>query len=177
MKKKEEKPKRHEGWKVTGRTVTKDDSGVGLERIERVRTAGILKKLSHAFLDELSKIANGDDDNKGGTPSEESVIQFLQRHPRPGDKAFHEWAEHAGYNVHKAEATAYRILSDLLNKGKSKGKMPAGMGGEIPQGVGVEKEHTPNPLIARKIVADHLSETGKGYYPGLHKLEKRLTKG
>jgi len=169
---------RTEGWKVTKRSVKRDKSGVGLERVERVRTAGILKKLAQGFFDELSKIANGDEEEMSGkAPSQEAVIKFLDKNPKPTDDQFHEWAEGQGYNVHKAEQVAYRILSDIVNTGKSKGKMPPGTPGkEVKQGVKVEKEHTPNPTIARKVVADHITETGPGYYPALLKMEKDLEK-
>ena len=131
-----------------------------------------------AFMDELSKIADGDEkDMSGPAPSEEAVLKFFQKVPNPTDEQFHEWAEDGGYNVHKAEQTAYKIISDLLHKGKSKGKMPPGIPkSEVKQGIDVEKEHTPNPIIARKVVADHLKETGKGYYPNLLKMEKEMEK-
>lgn len=41
-------------------------------------------------------------------------------------------------------------------------------------GTKVEKEHTPNPKIAREIAKDHLAELGSKYYPALHKMEKKL---
>jgi hypothetical protein len=130
-----------------------------------------------AFRSELLKVGNGDEDMSGPAPSQDAVIKFLDKHPRPTDKQFHSWAESAGYNVHKAEATVYRVLSDMVNTGKSKGKMPAGTPKkEIKQGVKIEKEHTPNPTIARKVVADHVTETGPGYYPALVKMEKKLEK-
>ena len=55
-KEKEEKPRRHEGWKVIEKKTLSDPSGIGVDRYVRVRTAGILKKLSEAFLDELEKL-------------------------------------------------------------------------------------------------------------------------
>jgi len=168
--------RRHEGWKVTKRTVVKDPTGVGIERVERVRTAGILKKLSHAFVDEIDKMANGAEAAGGRTPSEEQVIKFLDKHPKPTDEQFHEWAESQGLNKHKAEQVAYKILSDIINKGESKGKVPSGVTPKmVAEGTKVEKEHTPNPLIARKITLDHQAEHA-GYYPALKKMEQRLEK-
>jgi len=171
------KKSRTEGWKVTKRSLKRDKSGVALERIERVRTCGVLKKLSHAFFDELSKIANGDEETKGSTPSESAVLAFIKKNPRPTDKQLHAWAESGGHNVHKAEQVVYRLLSDLLNKGRSKGKAPAGIAREdVKKGVKIEEEHTPNKTIQRKITDDHNTELKKYYDPkmGLPKMEKVL---
>ena len=170
--------RRIEGWKITKRSIKRDKTGVALERIERVRTAGILKKLSHAFFDELSKIANGDEDEtKGSTPSEEAVLAFIKKNPRPTDKQLHSWAESSGHNVHKAEQIVYKILSDLMHKGRSKGKHPGGIArDDVSRGVKIEEEHTPNRIIQRKITDDHNTELKKYYDQkmGLPKMEKVL---
>ena len=41
-------------------------------------------------------------------------------------------------------------------------------------GVKVELEHTPQKKLAKLIAAHHKDELGKGYYPALKKMEKRL---
>lgn len=41
-------------------------------------------------------------------------------------------------------------------------------------GARVEREHTKNPLLARKIARDHLKEFGNRYYPSLLKMERGL---
>lgn len=170
------KSNRQEGWKIVKRTVTPGLGGPGVERFERVRTHGVLKKLGSAFFDEMYKIANrGEEDMKGRAPSEEAVLKFLKKTPSPTDKRFHEWAESSGFNIHKAEQTAYKIVSDLIHKGKSEGKLPPGIpASEVRAGMRVEKEHTPSPVIARKVVADHHAEAGPGYYPALKKMEEML---
>lgn len=133
-----------------------------------------------AFTDELSKIADGDEEEmKGPAPSEKSVIDFLKKNPRPKDTQFHEWAESKGFNTHKAEATAYGILSDLLTKGRSKGKHPGGIEkADVNKGVRIETEHTPNKEIQRKITDDHNAELRKYYDPkkGLPAMERSLEK-
>lgn len=130
------------------------------------------------FIGELQKIANGDEPKGGTTPTEEGVLKFIKHHPRPTDKDFHGWAERKGHKTDEAERVAYGIISDLLHKGKSKGKMPSGIPEErTREGVKVEHEHTPNPIIAKKITEDHHAETGKDYYPSLKGLEKVLAKG
>jgi hypothetical protein len=133
--------------------------------------------LLDSFVDEISKLANGDEPTGGRPPTEEAVLKFIKHNPRPSDEAFHEWAESKGYNTSGAERVAYGIISDLLHKGKSKGKMPSGIPEQrIAEGVKVEHEHTPNPIIARKITMDHHEETGEDYYPGLKFLEKALAR-
>ncbi len=123
--------------------------------------------------------AGDDKDTSGLAPSEKSVIEFLRKNPRPKDTQFHEWAQGKGVNVHKAEATAYGILSDLLTKGRSKGKHPAGIADkDVSGGVKIEAEHTPNKEIQRKITDDHNTELKKYYdkKTGLPAMEKKLEK-
>lgn len=138
------------------------------------------KVFLEAFIGTLNKLANGDDDeNKGTKPTEKAVLEFIKRHPRPSDDAMHEWAEGKGHNVHKAESTAYGIISDLLNKGRSKGNHPAGVAPkDVSKGVDIESEHTPNKMIQRKITDDHNTELKKYYdkKKGLPALEKSLDK-
>ena len=120
-----------------------------------------------------------DEDMGGPRPSEEAVIKFLDKHPRPTDEQFHSWAESQGYNTHKAEAAAYGILSDLINKGRSKGKAPAGIAPkDVKEGVKIEAEHTPNKMLQRKITDDHNTELKKYYdkKKGLPAMEKKLEK-
>ena len=129
----------------------------------------------------MVKDADGDEEeeSKGSAPSETSVIEFLRKNPRPKDKQFHEWAKSRGVNVHKAESTAYGILSDLLTKGRSKGKHPGGVAQEdVREGVRIETEHTPNKEIQRKITDDHNTELKKYYdkKKGLPAMEKALEK-
>jgi len=125
-------------------------------------------------------MADDDDDkNKGGTPSEEQVIKFIDKHPRPTDDEFHAWAEGNGFNKHKAEQVTYGILSNLINKGRSKGKAPAGIAPkDVKEGVKIEAEHTPNKLLQRKITDDHNTELKKYYdkKEGLPAMEKSLDK-
>jgi hypothetical protein len=42
--------------------------------------------------------------------------------------------------------------------------------------VNLEMEHTKSRIKAKKIVKDHLREFGKGYYPALIRMERRLKK-
>jgi len=149
----------------------------------RVSTSPLDKQMKARFGPKgMGKKANGDEEeeNKGPAPSEEDVIKFLKKHPSPRDEVFHEWAEENGFNVHKAEAVAYKIISDLVTKGRSKGKTPSNVDKvDQARGVDIEKEHTPNMLIRQKIRNDH-NEEFKQYYDkrrGLPALEDSLKKG
>jgi len=151
----------------------------------------MIGKITEAFIDEMetkldiqamNKNANGDEEeseSKGTSPTEEQVIKFLKAHPSPKDEDYHEWAEENGFNVHKAEAVAYKIISDLVGKGRSKGEHPAGVAkADVTKGVKIEAEHTPNKTIQHKITDDHNTELKKYYDPkeGLPKMEKNLEK-
>ena len=131
-----------------------------------------------AFIDELEKIANGDEEEemKGPAPSKNQVLEFFKKNPNPSDDQFHDWAEDGGFNVHKAEEVAYSILSNVVTKGESKGKVPPGVDpAQIAKGTKVEAEHTPDKKLARKIALDHIKEH-RGYYPALAKMEAKLEK-
>lgn len=138
-------------------------------------------KFFEAFQDEISKIANDDEESesKGKKPSEDAVLGFFQKNKNPSDEEFHEWAESNGYNVHRAEEVAYGVISEMMHGGRSKGKMPEGVSPEdVETGMEVEKEHVKNPILRKKIMADHLTEL-KDYYDkkeGLPALEKALEK-
>lgn len=138
----------------------------------------MIDKSFHTFCAELDKLAD-DDSTKGAAPSEEQVLTFIKKNPRPTDEQFHMWAEAKGFNKHKAEQVAYRIISDLLHKGRSKGKAPAGVAkADVKKGVAIEAEHTPNKMIQRKITDDHNAELTKYYdkKKGLPAMEKKLEK-
>ena len=152
----------------------------------------MIDKITEAFIDEMEtkldiqamiKNANGDDEkseSKGKSPTEEQVIKFLQKNPSPKDEVFHEWAEENGFNVHKAEAVAYKIISDLVTKGRSKGANPQGVSSaDAKRGVEIEAEHTPNMLIRQKIRNDHDTEFKKYYdkKTGVPAMEHVLKKG
>lgn len=128
----------------------------------------------------MSKVA--DDDEKKGKKDvpEGSVQNFLKSKKSVPDKKFHSWAERKGYHVPSAESKAYGLaskMSRLLSGGKSKGNMPKGVDPkEAKQGLKVEKEHTKDSDVAKKITKDHFAETPRGYYLGLSKLEKSLKK-
>lgn len=99
------------------------------------------------------------------------LVKWLMKHPYPKDTAVHEYAQSIGIEESKLETEIYAILSSVLSEGKSKGKDVPHDPKELEMGIKVEMEHTPCPLIARKIALDHLVEI-KDYYSRLKKMEK-----
>jgi hypothetical protein len=126
----------------------------------------------------MFKKSNGDE-KKGKPASHEAVGEFLKKNPNPSDPKFHRWAEGKGVNVHDAERHAYHwatMAAKVMKGGKSKGQVPSGVSSKsVKEGTKVEKEHTSDDAVARKITLDHLKEH-KGYYPALKKMEKDLEK-
>ena len=43
------------------------------------------------------------------------VAKFINENPEPDDEKFHKWAEKQGYDVHKAEAAAYKLATLFTN--------------------------------------------------------------
>ena len=72
-----------------------------------------------------------------------------------------------------------RFASNILTKGESKGKAVKGVDPkEMKRGEKIEKEHTPDKKVARKIALDHVKEH-KDYYDdkkGLPAMERKLEK-
>lgn len=95
------------------------------------------------------------------------IIKFIQENPNPKDKQFHEFADSLEIEPDELETEAYKIISDILTGGKSKGIMPEDADPkEIEMGSIVEAEHTSIPELQMKIVADHLTENPKYYSEG-----------
>lgn len=102
---------------------------------------------------------------------DEKILDFLTDNPNPSDDKVHAWAEKHGIEHDKLEEKIYSIISGLLSGGKSKGKKLKVNPKELKAGMKVEKEHTNNPFLTRKIASDHLIEL-KDYYTRLKKMEK-----
>ena len=100
------------------------------------------------------------------------VINYLKNNPNPTDEHFHKFIEGLGLDPDEGEEAAYALLSDILAQGK-RSKEPSKQlkGNEIDMGMGVEKEHTSNPMIAKRIAEDHLTEI-PDYYTRLKKMEE-----
>jgi hypothetical protein len=107
---------------------------------------------------------------------EPELIKFLFDKNNPLDKDIHEWAEKRGYNVHDVEAIIYRLASLYANIALGGRASKDGFTEkdadpkELEMGIEVEKEHTPDPEVAKIIALAHLSEL-KDYYTRLKKME------
>ncbi len=65
---------------------------------------------------------------------------------------------------------AAELIEGGAAAGEPDSKYPAAA---LAEGVEVEKEHTPNPEIAKEIAKDHIEEF-RNYYPALEEMEKKL---
>lgn len=116
-------------------------------------------------------------DEGGMDPLALQVAEFLKDNPNPDDKAFHDWAEKEGVDVHLAEAGAYRLAtlaSNFLFGGNANEKGfetadadPA----ELAMGIEIEKEHSPDISVRARIALDHLAEI-PDYYTRLKEMEE-----
>lgn len=99
------------------------------------------------------------------------IIKWFMDNPNPNDSQVHKFAESLGIDPDKLEGHIYMILTEILSGGKSKGKPGNHDPKQVKMGIVVEKEHTPNSLVAEKIAWDHLVEI-PDYYTRLAKMEK-----
>jgi len=107
---------------------------------------------------------------------EQKILQFFMENPSPEDDAFHAFAQSLGMEPDDLETKVYGILSSLLSGGKSQGNEDFGPDEEqLAMGIEVEKEHTDNEFLARKIALDHLASFPT-YYTALKEMESNLEK-
>jgi hypothetical protein len=113
---------------------------------------------------------------------EGKIAAFLEKNPKPDDKAIHAMADELGMNPHRFEEKIYALLgkklnTDQLSGGVADGKKPSDFDpGALKEGMKVEAEHTKNKKLRREIAMDHLTEDKK-YYKKLKRMEaqKSLT--
>jgi hypothetical protein len=110
------------------------------------------------------------------------VIEFLHDQPNPKDSDLHAWAEDSGFEVDDVDEKVYTLASALvqfLHDGKA---VDSGFteddadSDELKMGIKIEMEHTSNPVMAKRIALDHLSEI-PDYYTRLVKLEEDAKRG
>ena len=110
------------------------------------------------------------------------LIEFFHENPSPSDEEFHAWVEDQGYDPSDVEAMAYRLASEIsrfLHEGLA---FEVGLTeddidkNELAMGIEVEKEHTTNELIAKRIAMDHLAEIDD-YYTRLKEMEASAERG
>jgi hypothetical protein len=101
------------------------------------------------------------------------LMTFFKENPEASDSSVHAFAEKEGIDPHKFEEHIYVILGSFFGAGfaKEKGFTEEDADPEqLKMGIKVEMEHTTDPLIAKRISLDHLSEI-KDYYTRLAKME------
>ena len=107
--------------------------------------------------------------------TQEKIINFFKKNPKPTDDEVHSFAESEGINKHKFEEIIYELLGSFLGEGRSKDFKGKYDPEQIKMGIKVEMEHTTSPLLSLKIAQDHLSEF-KDYYTRLAKMENEAEK-
>ena len=119
-------------------------------------------------------------EQEGGKPINlSSVIDFFISNPSPDDSVVHNFTKANEFDTHQFEGMAYKlatIASEILRSGKMNES-----GFDISQvdpeqlsmGTDIEKEHTPNDAIAKKIALDHLAEI-PDYYARLAQMEEQF---
>jgi hypothetical protein len=124
-------------------------------------------------------------DDGGLDPLTLTVADFMRANPNPDDEAFHSFCEEDGLDPHIAEAAAYRLatlFSNFLLEGRAneKGVSQEDVDpSELAMGIEIEKEHSPDVAVRKRIALDHLAElpdSPLGYYTGLKWLEGFMEK-
>lgn len=94
---------------------------------------------------------------------QKKIVDFFSDNPKPSDGDIHSFAEKEGIDAHKFEEIVYELLGSFLGSGKSKGKDIKIDPNELKMGLEVEKEHVDNPILAKKIVSDHIADRDDYY--------------
>lgn len=124
----------------------------------------ILHYVLRGFDSEMEKISSESKKDK--------VYNFIKRNPYPSDDKMHRLADQNKTSHEAMEGAAYSLLSDFINHGEAKKFKGKYNSSQLKAGTKVEKEHTNNPRIARRIAKDHLAEFGD-YYTRLKKMEDK----
>lgn len=110
---------------------------------------------------------------------DEEVKKFLVQNPNPEDEQVHSFAESLGVEKDKVEEAIYRLASKQSRFVADTKKVAPEDKEDLKKGEEVEKEHTDDPEIAKKIASDHVDEAHGSkikYYEGLEVLEKLIEK-
>jgi len=165
------------------------------------KTSAELAMLTIKRAEEMSAEQEEREEAAGNPVTMEQVREFLRQNQAPEDSELHQWAESLGVSPHAAEELIYQLAAqqvtgkppeDTVEGGpeeeekEAKELIPGGLAEDQPDskypadqlrmGIGVEKEHSPDPAKAKEIAKDHLEEH-PNYYTALDKMEKRLEEG
>lgn len=109
--------------------------------------------------------------SKRPTDLEKRIVDFFHRHKNPPDRLVHNLAARLGVAPDEIETAIYKLLSSLFTAGRSAKQAVTPDPAQLAMGETVEREHTDNPYIARKIALDHLAED-PSYYSKLKRMEE-----
>lgn len=100
------------------------------------------------------------------------IIKFFKDNPDPSDKAgINLLADKLQVEPSKIEGVVYKLLSSIISQGSGNQEIKVDPA-EFRIGMEVEKEHSPDEEIRKKIVMDHLAED-KNYYSKLQAVENK----
>ena len=102
-----------------------------------------------------------------------TIFNFFKVTPEIADADIHALAEKMGIAPDALETHIYGILRSIIGEGKSKDFTGDYDDRQILQGMKIESEHSPNKLVQKKIVLDHLAEF-PNYYTALKQMEDQL---
>ena len=131
-----------------------------------------MSKLDKLFTKENIRILKEYKEMVGGSSNVyEKIIQWFIKNPNPPDSKVHALADQFGADHDKFESHIYKILSDLIHKGRSKNFKGKYDPKELAMGIEVEKEHMTSCMkVVSKIALDHLAEL-PNYYTLLKQME------
>lgn len=101
------------------------------------------------------------------------IVEFLIKNPKPSSQDLIQWAKDNGFCEFRTQESIYALLSSVINAGRAKDKGVTEDevdAKELAKGVKVEKEHTTNAHLAKRIALDHLAEM-PDYYTKLLEME------
>lgn len=138
----------------------------------------LLKELDVKIDDSLLKkvetgVKNLREDDEPAACTSCELLKFLNENPETTYKELNDEFESG---VDEFLLQQAKRVATLLFGGKSKGISEEGVDPkELEMGIKVEMEHTDDPVIAKKIALDHLSEL-PDYYTRLKKMESKNEK-
>ena len=127
----------------------------------------------------IDKISTYLKEERGSNTLQTEIAEFFKNNPAPLDDLIHAFAEERGMDHEMVEGYIYELLGSFFGAGRAKEKGITENDvnpDQLRMGIEVEMEHTSNPIIAKRIAMDHLSEhNNSDYYTRLKKMEKEMT--
>lgn len=123
--------------------------------------------------------AGTENEEDGGCPNAEEeellhdgIVGFFANHDNPTEEDVQAFAEEQGIDPDDVIERAFTLLHNLLNGVGKHNDVPDEEFDteQLEKGIAVEREHTNDPLVAKMIAKDHLSEL-PDYYDRLENME------